>query len=260
MYQGTIEFVLNDFWVKRLLKYYDSEKLVDLIEDRVKWSMTGPFCPAVEGRLDIIDKLIEVREPDFRHKIESAVGLAIWKILHHKSEEKFDVLSALFSLIKNSRLTRCYTLVKHWLQARAELLNRTNNYDTNLYAAGMLAFAYIQHPEPEIEKFWLDVWTSNRPHFWRPAYIGLYLQNPDTACKELPVFWSREVSDKYGLLVDLWKENPQPIANALSLGLNNDCGFAGQLANNLGKLLKESDRIELLKQIKASSSVNSVAA
>ena len=85
MFELTDEMLANQ-WVKDLLSTADPAPLSSLIEDRIRFSNTGPAPKPNEKKTDIITSLILHCEDDqLRSRIEEATACIIHKVKHGKT-------------------------------------------------------------------------------------------------------------------------------------------------------------------------------
>lgn len=248
--------IKKDAWVKEMTKAYHPEALADLIEKRITKSVTiGPYVQShnSEEPTDIINAFIQHGSTDFRDKIEPAVGLLLYKMMHGDSKETIEMLKGIFSIIKDSRLRNCHTLVQNWIVTRASYLKSDDLRWKETYRTGMIAFARIQNPnEPAIEKFWFDIWRWSEGNFWWPSsFLGLRIQNPELACGEFPLLLSRKIEKTPYLLLGMWDDfiSRDQLEKSIKIGLDNNSGWAGLVLNTLLEKLTTDSRDQLMSNL-----------
>lgn len=255
-YNLNEKFIKKDSWVKEMRKTYNPEVLANLIKKRIEFSgSTGPFVRISENELptDIVDALISDSDEN-RRKITPAVGLLLYKMLHGKIGESHEILRGVFSIIHESKLIECNTLVYNWLQTKFSVLSSTDYKWKETYRDGIMAYAQVQNrSDKEIEAWWYSVWTEGSSVWWPAAFLGLRIQNPDAACAELPVLLSRNPDKLQALLIGTWsdKESRAAFESAIKCGLDNNTGWAGFALNMVLEKLTEADKEILMLNLKA---------
>ena len=247
----------KDSWMRDLLKSYAPEYLASLIQKRIENpNKIGPYLAIManpkEEPTDIIWALIETEEPVFRAKMEPAVGLLLYKMLRGELKETPELLSGVFNIIYESRLTGCQTLVYNWLQERLPILTKEKSSFQIPYRDGLMAFARIQGKSEQTELFWRNLWLQSKSTYHAAAFVGLRIQSPQTAAEELPLFARRKVENKGLILFGMWNEfTSRPILeSAIKRGLKDDGNWAGQLLNTLLGTMSEENKEQLLLNMK----------
>jgi hypothetical protein len=248
------ENTLKDHWVKKLLKTYDPGPLSDLIEERIKWQTTGPSRPYNSGELptDIIDALIGACPPDFRKKMEPAVGLLLYKILHNKINENDNIIAGVFSMIRANKFTECTPLLRKWLNNKSRYLTTSAKSDNDIYYAGMMALADAQQPDKELEEYWLNLWKESKSFFWAASFYGLRKQNPEVAVNEYELLVKRNPEKTSINLIGVWRDirSRSLLERAISKGLHKENKYAARALNLMLSSLDDDDRTELMLNLK----------
>lgn len=256
-YNITESHIKKDSWVKEVRKTFNPEMLADLIKKRIEFpGSTGPYIRHNSDELpsDIIDAFIAHSE-EYKKKLTPAVGLLLYKMMHGKMSENHEVLRGVFSIIRESKLTECQQLVYNWLQKKHGVAFG-ENADVKwrpTYREGMMAYAKIQPlGEEQIESWWTSIWRDDCPTWWPAAFLGLRIQNANTACEELPLLVSRNV-DKLGYLLVGMYNDPNcrcRMESSIMEGLDANTGWAGLALNTLLEKLSEVDRTKLMLNLK----------
>ena len=244
---------MKDPWLKKLKKSYEPDVLADLIKRRIDFPYTtGPIVCVSNGEIstDIIANLCSNIE--FKAKIQPAVGLILFNILEKKDKEDHDILKGVFALIRDAKLFRCAGLLNRFLQEKVNNTVGDNQKWKTTYREAMMAYAHIQTPNKDMEKYWDSVWASNTPTYWAPAFYGLRMQNPSTAIKNLPKLIERNVDKKEYLLYGLWLDTGSRYLTELALkkALVKDERWAGICMNLMCKRMSEIEKEKLLLDIK----------
>lgn len=265
MYQGNLtdNHIKRDSWVKDIRKNFNPETLADLIKKRIEFPhSTGPFIrhDSDEEPSDIVDAFIS-QDEEYRNKLTPAVGLLLYRMLHDKIKEDHNLLRGVFSIIKESKLIECQKLVYTWLckKWQDDDLDSSNSRWCATYRDGLMAFARIQSKgDKEIEKWWQSIWNDDSSIWWAAAFLGLRIQNPDIACKELPLLINRGVDKASYLLVGMWndEDSRSKMEDAIKRGLDSNSGWAGLALNMLLEKLSEPDRNKLMLNLKTLSAAN----
>jgi hypothetical protein len=250
MYQQdlTDSYVKRDPWVKGMKKTNSPEEIVELLKKRiVSPGVNGPYVRHHNGEepTDIINTFIDKGVNDV---IVPAVGLLLHNLLHDKEKESHELLRGVFSIIANSRIKRCETLLYKWLLAKKDAMFCEDLKWKTTYRDGMIAFAYIQTRQEAIEQWWFNVWSNSSVFWWSPAFLGMRVSNPELAAKELPKLIERNYDKGAYLMASMWNDERSKIAfeNAIAKGLNENTGWAGIAVNVVLEKLDDEKKNELL--------------
>jgi len=249
--------IRKDSWVKKMLRTYNPELLAALIEKRIKHpNSTGPFITTNETSVDIINAYSTEGPEDFKEKIEPAVGLLLYKSLHGHMEASNDFLRHLFLIIRESKFVACHTLLQNWINKNASFLTSKRTDKQDAMRDALMAFAKIQNKDSGIEEYWINIWQEGQAHFWPVAFYGLRLQNPESACKELPLLVSRKISNNMDkvqpLISGMWNDlQARPhLERAIKRGLNENTGWAGLVLNLVLEKMDEKQKSEVMESLK----------
>lgn len=250
-------YILKDKWVKALThKASDPEELATVIENRIKSpNIHGPhiFNTQDEYSTDIICAYVELM-PELRSKVQTAVGLLLFRMLYNEITETRDLLEGVFSIIEECDLSQCHILLFKWLRDKKESVFSSDDRLWKLtYRMGMIAFAIIQPKNQEIECYWKDIWASDSNYFWGAAFRGIYKCNPNYAAMELPLLISRSGNNTEYSLLGMWRDgiSRSHLERAIKIGLNSkETQFAGLALNMLVDKLNEEHRDQLMTSLK----------
>ena len=245
----------KDKWVKAVIASNNIEDLSELLKKRIEFPMSnGPYVNSFknEKEIDIIELFIDENDL-FRNKIESAIGLILYKMSGAVSWKEKETLQKLFAIIQNKKLINCERLIVNWLQKHKALLSSNDTSFRNVYRKGLLSFSRIQTKAAYNEKFWIDIWDTKDSFWWSVAFIGLRRQNDEAACKELPHFLSRKVPQASDILYALWKESSGTNNNFekyISEALKNNFLWAGNALNVIFDKMPVEEKETLLLNLK----------
>lgn len=254
--------IRKDSWVKEMLKTYNPELLASLIEKRIKHpNSTGPYVIPTQNEtsVDIINAYAVEGPDDFREKIEPAVGLLLYKALHGQMETTNDFLRHLFWIIRESKLVGCHMLLQNWINKNSQFLVSKKLEKQNAMYDALWALAKIQNKDPGIEEYWMNIWREGQTYFWPIAFYGLRYQNPQAACRELPLMVSRKITshmDKMQYLISgMWNDPAcRPfLMDAIRRGLNENGGWAGLILNTLLEKMDDKTKNEVMTLLKESN-------
>jgi hypothetical protein len=250
------EATLKDHWVKKLLKTYDPGPLAELMEERIKWPSTGPSRPynSSEQPTDIINALVSACPPnEFRKKLEPAVGLMLWKLMHNKLHESSDMITGVFNMIRVNRFTECSLLLRKWLNEKPRYLTASYKVDRDMYYTAMLTFADVQPQDKEIEEYWMNIWKNCTSSFYDPAFYGLRWQNPEVAVDEHELLLKRNTSYTAVHLVGLWRNirSRATLERTIAKGLHQENKYAARILNLMLTELNEDDKTELMANLQS---------
>lgn len=258
---GKLDTNMNEKWVKKMIKTQDPGPLAELIEDRIKWpANTGPYIQlhSDEKSVDIITEMVGTF-PDFHDKIENAVGLILWKMLHKKMDEKSELLFGAFNLIKANKFTGCGLLVHDWLSKNVQYLKGDNKNGVELYNTALFAFGAIQiASDKSMEDYWLNMWREGRPQFWAAGFSGLRKQNPMAAVNELPLLAKRNTANMGNhLTAMLFDDACWPLLKEeLKTGLVNEDEYCGLALNVLLSKLTKPEQSKVIQQLACNTAQN----
>jgi hypothetical protein len=250
--------IRKDGWVKDLLRTYNPEALATLIEKRIiQPHSNGPYVQSGETPIDIINAYIGDDGPaDFREKIEPAIGLLLYKMLHGEKEVSHTVLRGIFDCIRESKLANCYTLLQSWLNQNASWLISENDKEQNTMRDALMAFAKIQKKDAATEHYWFNIWREGKACYHPAAFHGLRQQNPKAAIAELPLLASRKLAQKLDkaqfLISGMWHDenSKHQLERAIKRGIDDNSGWAGLVLNMLLDKLNETQKSELMERLK----------
>jgi hypothetical protein len=247
--------IRKDSWVKEMLKTYNPELLAGLIEKRIKHSnSTGPYVINNETSVDIINAYATEGPDDFKEKIEPAVGLLLYKALHGQMEASNEFLRHIFLIIRESRLVACHMLLQNWINKNSQFLVSKKVEKQDAMRDALYALSRIQNKDPNIEEYWLNIWREGQSAFWCVAFHGLRLQNPEAACKELPLLVSRRIINKmdktHFLVSGMWHDSRPQLLNAIRKGLDENSGWAGLILNTLLEKMDDKQKNEVMESLK----------
>jgi hypothetical protein len=246
--------IKKDSWVKDMTKTFNPELLSELIKKRIEYpASAGPYVrrdASDELPTDIIDAFIADNE-EFRKKLEPAVGLLLYKMMHGKMTENHDILRGIFSIIRESKLTECRKLVSNWLVNKYEAGSRDPKWK-HTYRDGMMAYAQIQTKDKTTEEWWSNIWKESSSAWWPAAFLGLRIQNPKAACDELPLLISRNTEKATYLLVGMWTDikSRGMLERAIKRGLDENTGWGGLALNMILERLTEVDRNKIMLNLR----------
>lgn len=256
MFQCNVKekHIRKDSWVKDIIKTYNPEILAELIKKRIEFpNSTGPFVKLTQDEVatDIIDAFI-AEDDIFKEKLTPAIGFLLYKMLHGKMTESHEILRGVFSIIRESKLKECETLVYNWLNQKRDKLDAEDSKWRNTYREGMMAYARIQSKNKSIEDWWFNVWKESTSAWWPPAFLGLRIQNPELAAEELPLLIKRKIDKTPYLLIGMWTEESSRhyLEVAIKKGLDENTGWAGFALNMLLEKLSDSDKTLLMLNLK----------
>jgi|ERR1700722_19461875 len=262
MFTGKLENHLNDKWIKKLIKTYDPGPLAELIAERIKFpTNTGPFIQynsTEEKPVDIITALISTA-PDFRKKIEPAVGLLLWKMINGHMEERQDLICGAFALIRDNTLIDCTLLLREWLKKNKAYLKADTKQNIELYNYALFTLCTIQQKDKELEEFWFDLWRNGKAQFWTAAFYGMRKQSPKMAVDELPLLIERNTSrmtDHLSCMMsdeECWPLLKQELQDGLKKE-NEYCGLA--LNALLAKITDKQEREKLIGDLHNTMNAN----
>lgn len=255
MYSQDINegYIKRDPWVKSLKKAFAPDEVAELVKKRLeKSNITGPFVKQNEIASDIVNSFIESDE-DYKKKIVPAIGLLLYNLLYGKTEESHEVLRGVFSIIANSKLTDCALLLRKWLVEKKDAIHCDDIKWKTTYREGMIAYAYVQTKEEAIEHWWYNVWSKGTMFWWSPAFLGMRIQNPALAGRELKTLVRRNYEKGAYLIAAMYSDErtrPQ-FLSAVGVGLKDNDGWAGLAINQLlEKLDSEDKKNELMVGLK----------
>jgi hypothetical protein len=252
-YTKPADFTKNDPWVKELKKAYEPKEIATLIQKRLERPyVIGPWLNKDEEASDIIDKIIAKKEGN-RKKIAPAVGLLLYNLLNEQVPESHELLRGIFNIIGNSKLQECGSLVRKWLIAKKDAMNIDDVKWRTTYRVGMNAYAFVQDLKDEpLRRWWYNVWKDSSSFYWSVAFIGLRMQDPKAAAKELPTLIDRRYDKTSQILVAMWCDDQSRIAfeNVISIALNDGETWAGIALNCMLEKLDDEKRKELLLGLK----------
>lgn len=260
-YKLNEKHIKKDSWLKDMRRTFKPELIADLIKKRIEFSgSTGPFVRISENELptDIIDALIAESEEN-RKKITPAVGLLLYKILHGKMSESHEILRGLFSIIHTSKLVECNKLVYAWLRHKYKALASSDQKWKQTYRDAIMAYAQVQNrADKENENWWYGIWKNGTATWWPAAFLGLRIQNPEAASKELPLLMVRDLDKTQALLVGMWydSESRGQFEKAIKAGLDENTGWAGYALNMLLEKLTDEDKEQLMLNLKTLNKQN----
>ena len=246
-------WIRKDGWVKDLTRTHDPEELTKLIIKRIQYSATvGPSLKHIdkESPIDILVSFIEKKD-EFRKKLTPAVGLILYKMINGEMKEENDILRGVFDIIHGARMVDCFKLVRKWTLRRNDLLTSEKENEQLVYRGAMMALARIQPKDKDLETYWMAVWRGDKTSYWRAAFTGLRLQNPDVAIQEIPRLIERN-DDKtsYLLRAMLANEDSKPLLEkALRFGINNGELWSAKSLNLILKDIDEKTKTEVLGDI-----------
>lgn len=248
--------IKKDSWLKEIRKTFAPELLADLIKKRIEFpGSTGPYVRNTtenEVSTDIIDALIAETEEN-RRKLEPAVGLLLYKMLHDKMTESHDILRGVFAIIHQSKLVECNTLVYSWLKNNEKRLVSNDARWKQTYRDGIMAYAQVQNRgDKENEDWWHNIWREGSSAWWPAAFLGLRIQNPIAACEELSLLMTRNTDKTQALLVGTWSdpESRSAFERAIKRGLDENTGWAGFALNMVLEKLTDPDKEKLMLNLK----------
>jgi hypothetical protein len=167
-----------------------------------------------EGPEEVFERLAHEDE-DFRVRLEETIA-GYFKSPESRPNEDAakPVIRGLLETIARLALTGVFSPLRAWLSR-----NKTALLTPSLLAMGRAALSALAGSQPtglaEPRAYWLRLWQSG-PEAWQPrAFIGLRLQDPETAVNELPLVLRRARAlgqDPGALLHGLWN---QPSAHPL---------------------------------------------
>jgi hypothetical protein len=252
MFQQDLQdgYIKRDPWVKAMKKAYLPEEIVELIKKRINNpSINGPITKISSGEndTDIINTFIE-RSQDYKKKIVPAVGLLLFNLLNEKEPESHELLRGVFSIIANSKLKECSLLMRKWLLAKKEAMQCDDLKWKTTYREGMIAYAYIQDKEDALNQWWYNVWKNCSMFWWSPAFLGMRIQNPELAARELPTLIKRDYDKGAYLMASMWNDEKcrEVFEKAIAKGLNENNGWAGIAVNQVLEKLDDEKKNELL--------------
>jgi hypothetical protein len=262
MFESNIKekHIRKDSWVKDLRKTFNPEMLSDLIKKRIDSpNCTGPYVNSHKGEMptDIICAFM-LDDMEYKEKITPAVGLLLYKMSNGIIPENHDVLRGVFSIIQECDLKECNKLVFNWLVKKHSIFSSNDAKWKSTFREGLMAFAKIQDKNPEMETWWMSIWRSDQSFWWPAAFLGLRTQNPVMAAKEMPLMISRNIDRSPYLLLGIWSdENSRSIMeHAIKDGLNANTGWAGFALNMLLEKLSDSQKDQLMLNLKRSQWYN----
>jgi hypothetical protein len=167
-----------------------------------------------EGFEEIFEELAREDE-GFRLRLEETIA-GYFKSAEASPgrEEAGPVIRGMLELIQRLALTGAFTPLRAWLEQHEEALVADPTAVLGRAALGALA---TSQPTglTEVRGFWLGWWRKAPPALQPRAFIGLRLQDPQTAVEELPELLRRaEASgqDPGPLLQGLWLQpSAQPL-------------------------------------------------
>lgn len=245
-------------WCKELRHAPNSQLLAELIQKRLEWpKTTGPYINEHMGETstDIIVSFI-LNEQGFREIAEPAVGLLLWKLKNEKLESK-ELLCGVFDIIREAKLIDCALLTYRWLQKNYSYLLSDKEQEKKLYRIAMVAFAYIQPKEISVEQYWYNIWKEGTEYWWAAAFLGLRLQNPILAAKELQLLISRNIEKSSQLLVDMWKDDlsKSQLESEIKNGMKLNSDWSGLVLNSILEKITDKEKAMLLTNLKTSANV-----
>lgn len=250
--------IKKDSWIKNVKKTYNPELLADLIKKRIEFPhSTGPLYRFNSDELpsDIIDTIIAYSQEN-RDKLAPAVGLLLYNMIHGKLTETYDLLQNIFSIIQNSKLTECETLVREWMFKNGEMTTSHDVKRKRTYRNAMMAYAVTQSKDLEIESWWLRVWRGSVSTWWLPSFMGLRVQNPALACNELRLLVDRKSDNIDYILLGTWYDrNARALfESSIRNGIEENAPWAGFALNTLLGKLALPERDVLMMNLKTATS------
>jgi len=246
----------NNAWVKELRRTWRPDLVAALIEKRLSDpEHVGPYCwsggTSKELASDILVALAEDATA-FMDKIVPAVSILLYETLHDKVKYKNETVKLLFSLIKDANISPAGPLVFDWLKKHYSMLISKDNEERELYRVALCAFARVQPKNSVIELFWSNIWLESNSYWWAAAFLGMRMQNPETACIQLPLFVERKLTTAHYILGGMWSDLKcrYVFIDALRRGLRSSSGWAGLTINSTyGALSTDLDKKMLLSSI-----------
>lgn len=243
----------KDPWVKALKSAYKPDEIADLIKNRLENpKVHGPWITNNEEASDIIDMIIKQDENN-RRKIVPAIGLLLHNLLHDKTPENHDLLRGVFDIIGNNRIKECASLLRKWLIAKKSAMESDISKWMTTYRSGMCAYAYVQEVgDDPIKEWWYNVWKNGSQFWWSTAFIGMRIQSPELAARELKTLIERNYDKAGYVLAAMWSDerSRKEFEREIVEGLEENTGWAGRALNLIVEKLKEDKQKELLLGLK----------
>jgi len=256
MYQQDLKdnYIKRDPWVKDMKKSFDPNEIAILIKKRIdRPAINGPIIRHNNGEIstDIINVFIEANE-EYRRRIVPAVGLLLHNLLHDKEQESHELLRGVFNIIANSKLKDCKLLLYKWLLKKKDAMNCDDIRWKTTYREGMIAYAYVQDREVEIEQWWYNVWKDCSIFWWSPAFLGIRVSNPTLAARQLPLLIERNYDKGAYLMASMWSDaaSKEAFENAIAVGMKDNVGWAGLAVNQVLEKLDDEKKNELMVGLK----------
>jgi hypothetical protein len=244
---------LTNSWAKDLNRHFRPELMAELIEKRLTEPEKHGHYTYSGGKELPGDVLVAMAEDshEFRDKLIPAIGILLYDTVHKDGKMNPRALRYLFDLIKDANFTHHAELVYAWLRKNVGMLDSKVSTENELYKAALFCFARIQPNDRTIESFWMKIWEEAGSHWWPAAFLGLIVQNPETACKNLPLLIQRNVANSRHMLSMMWTDLRCRFifVDALRVGLRETRGWAGRAINEAYGALGEIDKRMLISSI-----------
>jgi hypothetical protein len=256
MYQQDLKdgYIKRDPWVKAMKKSYDPEEIATLIKKRIASpGMNGPIVHhnSDETATSIVNVFIDANQ-EYKKKIVPAVGLLLYNLLYEKEQESHELLRGVFNIISNSKLKECKLLLYKWLLKKKDAMHCDDIKWKTTYREGMIAYAYVQDREVEIEQWWYNVWTNCSVFWWSPAFLGMRVSNPTLAGSEIPKLIERNYDKGAYLMASMWSDpaSKEAFENAIAVGMKDNACWAGLAVNQVLEKLDNEKKNELMLELK----------
>jgi hypothetical protein len=220
-------------WNERL-QNATTDQLIDIIVQRLG---PRPIGPALDDRnserLEDWFLVLARDQRSFRLRLEDAILLRVKNVLSTGTLTSDAELSSLFRLIELLTITAAFSSIRLWIESRPSSIR------DDAKAAAIRAMAMTQPVNSQdVQGLWLDMWQNASANLWALSFIGLRLQAPSAAVKEIPLLLERASlsSQSAGpMLQGIW--NQESARPALLNWLAEDATHS--IADGVETILKE---------------------